>query len=134
MRVTGVSSFYNASSISRLSKVESVNDKATPDSSLPSSSLNVEDAKIIYSGVKQTRVSSDNSYQKQMLEDKEFAMMRMAGKLFDKLPSIMSDIANVKDTVTESAKETNNSRIIINENSNFNYGGNIKPELENIEL
>lgn len=136
MRVSGVASFYDASSringISRLSKVESVKD--VEKTQVSSSSLNIEESKNDYAGVKQTLVSPDNAYQKQMLEDKEFAMMRLAGKLMDKLPAILDDMKKVSDRVPEEINKTDTTRIIINENSHVDYAGNAKQELENIPL
>lgn len=142
MRINGSSaSFYNASSrvnqVSQETKIQNTQVASEVNSS-SQSNISSDISNNQYQGVKQTRVSSENAYQKAMLNDPRFAMERMASKLMDKLPNILNDMKNLSDSGQTAATDNNNSsamagKIVINENSNVNYQ-NSAMELQDISL
>ena len=142
MRINGSSaSFYNASSrvnqVSQETKIQNTQAASEVNSS-SQSNISSDISNNQYQGVKQTRVSSENAYQKAMLNDPRFAMERMASKLMDKLPNILNDMKNLSDSGQTAATDNNNSsamagKIVINENSNVNYQ-NSAMELQDISL
>ena len=142
MRINGSSaSFYNASSrvnqVSQETKIQNTQAASEVNSS-SQSNISSDTSNDQYQGVKQTRVSSENAYQKAMLNDPRFAMERMASKLMDKLPNILNDMKNLSDSSQTAATDNNNSsamagKIVINENSNVNYQ-NSAMELQDISL
>lgn len=142
MRISSVASFYDASSrINNLNRISQVEAEKTQEIKQQNSPAKPEEKSLInYSGIKQTLVSADNAYQKQLLSDPDFAMKRMAGKLMDKLPQIMEDISklpsDVNSNIAEITKpvETTPSRIVIGENSNVDYAGNTVAALQDISL
>ena len=98
-----MASFYNASSASRLSSVNSVNASQKVNSAQGSAGTGSgsRDSASQYlsehGGVVQTRVSPENAYQKTMLSDPRYGIERMASKLMTKLPDILKDMQNVSD-------------------------------------
>lgn len=71
-----------------------------------------------YKGPQKTEVSTDNLYQKQMISDPHFAMERLAGKLFDKLPQILGDMKNIPmDGSYADPVQAAPSKIVISENN-----------------
>lgn len=138
MRIQSIASFYDASSrinsINRISRVEVENPAKINESEL---SQKASESSSDNHGVKQTLVSPDNSYQKQMLSDPDFAMKRMASKLVDKLPQIMEDISKLpaENTQVADAIQTKApSKVVIGENSDVNYEGNAVKALQDISL
>lgn len=142
MRIQSIASFYDASSrINNINRVSRVEPEKTQEVKESNSPVKEESLQTNYSGVKQTLVSAENAYQKQMLSDPDFAMKRMAGKLMDKLPQIMEDMSKVSDSAVKNVPEISvanenvaPARIVIGENSNVDYSGNIATTLQDIKL
>lgn len=125
-------SFYNASS--KINSMENRNNVLATQVSIHNEESN--DSNQSYKGVRQTKVASDNSYQKLMISDKRFAAERMASKLLDKLPVILDDMKNLSNVtyLNETSIPAESSKIVISENSKASYGGDVSKELQDISL
>ncbi|MDD3413132.1 MAG: hypothetical protein PHY47_03940 [Lachnospiraceae bacterium] len=132
-------SFYNASS-----KINSMENRNSVLATLQNTDLKTQvsihneesNRDQSYKGVRQTKVASDNAYQKLMITDPRFAAERMASKLLDKLPVILDDMKNLSDVtyLNETSIPAENSKIVISENSKASYGGDVLKELQDISL
>jgi len=117
-------SFYNSSSrVGSHNAVEQVEaaSKVQNSSDDDISRQNQSESKAIYqredySGPKETQVSSDNNYQKQMIQSRTEFMDRLAGKLMDTLPRIFSDIADMSPEGVEVAAA--DSKVVISDSKN----------------
>lgn len=146
MKIEGsIPSFYSATSrisSEQASKTIAADEIAKQNSADASeSSLNSGlDYGRSNTGVKQTVVSPENSYQKTMMNDPSFAMDRLAGKLMDKLPQIMEDMRKLPSQ-EEKPKEMDYGfakvtvgKVVISENSRVDYQADKKQELQDISL
>lgn len=140
---SNIASFYNASSRvnssdynRRVLATEEVSPKAQ---STDTASAQSEEKRNGYQpsvGIQQTKVSSDNSYQKRMITDPRFAVERMAGKLMDKLPDILTDMKNLPDENKAAIAvpvENKSSKVVIRENSSVNFNA-AQMQLQDISL
>ncbi len=102
MRInSSMPSFYDAGRVNnagRTPRVERIDpvEEAKGISSL-TEQLKSEERSRENLGVVQTKVSPENSFQKAMVTDRSFAFDRMAGKLMDKLPDILKDMADLPE-------------------------------------
>ena len=147
MKIEGsIPSFYSATS--RISTDQTSKTLAAEEVSKKNSSVETSESAVNSgagyerpnSGLQQTVVSPDNSYQKTMITDTSFAMDRLAGKLMDKLPKIMEDIRKLP-AEAEKPKEKDYGfakvtvgKVVISENSNVDYQADKKQELQDISL
>ncbi|MBQ9549912.1 MAG: hypothetical protein IJU87_03780 [Lachnospiraceae bacterium] len=146
MRInSSVPSFYDAGRVSdpnrnlRVNPVEKVNpvEEAKGISSL-TRQHEIEELQKENRGVVQTRVSPENSFQKAMVTDNSFAFERMAGKLLDKLPTILRDMQNLpaegafEEQLAE--KSAAPAKVVITEDGRVRGQRAEAPEQEDIKL
>ncbi len=147
MRINNnVASFYNAASRVNtaeqnrkiLATEEITNTTTQGKEELTQANSNQEYARSSQ-GIVQTKVSPENSYQKQMVNDPRFAAERMASKLMDKLPMILEDMKNLPDNMNQNyavpdfSSSPASGKIVISENSVADYGQE-QTALQNITL
>ncbi len=93
-------------------------------------------------GVVQTRVSPDNSFQKNVISDPSIIYERMAAKLMDKLPRILDDMQRLvpedsRDVILAAKKadmDTSSKKVVISEDGRIRGEAASAPGTEDISL
>ncbi len=148
MRInSSMTSFYDAGRVNsaghsgkteRVEKIRPVEE--TKGISSLTEQLKAEERSRENLGVVQTKVSPDNAFQKAMVTDRSFAFDRMAGKLMDKLPDILKDMARLPEEnafagiLEEKQTAAAPKKVVISEDGRVSGQPAAAPEQEDISL